>query len=333
MTSRLMDASPDDRCSSLARYINPMSRTALSETGYFYALANDHVLSLVQKHDRPRAEEPNYAAGAILGADAASPLSSPRAASAGEARKGPRRLRHWKALVQRRSVFAGDDLQRLTRKLQNVEPGVRAIDNVDIPAVVGCHIVRLNHSPTDIRIALIWSAPIIRIRSDGRDEERDVFGFVRIADIKGGHASVEVRDEHDFLVERRPEFLVCRVRPEAATDVAEPAFGCRHLRSGNRLRPSLVRDIRHKREMAKLGAKMRCRLRGYHHNIAHAVVHVVDLIVTGICDEIGDNKPPEWKAGMGAVVRVHDQISEHGGVEVGTGRGCECRGDRAARHS
>src|ERR1700738_3649450 len=32
MTSRSMDASPDDRCSSLARYINPMSRTALSET-------------------------------------------------------------------------------------------------------------------------------------------------------------------------------------------------------------------------------------------------------------------------------------------------------------
>ena len=28
MTSRSMDTSPDDRCSSLARYINPMSRTA-----------------------------------------------------------------------------------------------------------------------------------------------------------------------------------------------------------------------------------------------------------------------------------------------------------------
>src|SRR5262249_58912945 len=28
MTSRLMDTSPDDRCSSLARYITPMSRTA-----------------------------------------------------------------------------------------------------------------------------------------------------------------------------------------------------------------------------------------------------------------------------------------------------------------
>src|SRR5262252_5072789 len=63
-------------------------------------------------------------------------------------------------------------------------------------------------------------------------------GVVRITDIERAHTGVEVRDEHDFLVERRAEFLVCRVRPEAAADVAEPALGCGHLRRSNRLRRS-----------------------------------------------------------------------------------------------
>src|SRR5262249_35996653 len=204
-----------------------------------------------------------------LSAGSASPSEAPRGLRAPEKRgkvlAGSGTGKRW---FRRGSVVAGDYPERVTRKLQNVEPGVRAIDDVDIPAVVGGDIVRLDHLPADIWVALVWAAPIIGVLRNSGDIKRHVFGAVRIADIEGAHAGVEVGDEHDFLVKRRPEFLVCRVRPEAATDVAEPAFGCRHLRSGNRLRPSLVRDICHKREMAKLGAKMRRRLRGYHHNIA-----------------------------------------------------------------
>jgi hypothetical protein len=136
-----------------------------------------------------------------------------------------------------------------------VQPGVRAVDNVDIPAVVAGDIVRLDHSPADIGVALVWATPKIGVLGDGGDEERHVLWVVRIADIEGAHTGIEVRDEDDLLEERRPELLIGGVRSEAAAPVAEPAFRGGDLRRGNRLRPALVGDVGQEREVAELVAE------------------------------------------------------------------------------
>ena len=66
-------------------------------------------------------------------------------------------------------LFVVDDPLRVTFELQHIEPGIGAIDDVDIAAIIGCDIVRLDHPAAHIRIALIRTAAEIRILGDGRN--------------------------------------------------------------------------------------------------------------------------------------------------------------------
>ncbi len=86
-------------------------------------------------------------------------------------------------------------------------------------------VVRLNHPPADVRVALVRAAPIIGEGRDAGDEERHVLRVVRIADVDDAHADVEVRDEDELLIERRPELLISGVQAEAAALIAEFRYG------------------------------------------------------------------------------------------------------------
>jgi hypothetical protein len=66
--------------------------------------------------------------------------------------------------VLARLILPFYDLPCLTCELKDVQASVRAIDDVNITAVVRGDIVRLDHPATDVRIALIGPAPIIRVR-------------------------------------------------------------------------------------------------------------------------------------------------------------------------
>src|SRR5262249_19278702 len=218
-------------------------------------------------------------------------------------------------------------------KPQNVQPRIRAIDNVNIAAIIGGDIVRLDHLPAYFRIALIGATTKVGVLGHRGDEERNILWVVWIADIEGAHTAVEVRDKDDLLIEGRPEPLIRRVRAKAAAQVAKPALRRGDLRRGNRLRPTLGGDIGHKCKVAELGAEMSRCLGGYDHNVARGVIYVIDFIITGIGNEIRDYKPPERPGSVSAVVWVHNQLSELGSLEVGTRSGRQCRLDRTARGS
>jgi hypothetical protein len=114
-------------------------------------------------------------------------------------------------------ILPFDDLPRLARELEDVQAGVRAIDDVNIAAVVRGDIVRLDHPAANAGIALIRPAPIVRVRGYRRNEERNILRVVRITDVEGAHAGIEVRDEDYLFVEGWPELLIRRVRAKAAT--------------------------------------------------------------------------------------------------------------------
>src|SRR5438067_4368506 len=125
---------------------------------------------------------------------------------------------HWRLLF---AAELSDDLLGLTFELEDVQPGVRAVDDVDASAVVRRDVVCLDHLPADVWVALVRAAAKVGVARHGGDEERHVLRVVRIADVEGAHASVKVRDEDDLLVERRPELLIGRVWTEAAALIAE----------------------------------------------------------------------------------------------------------------
>src|SRR5215469_18574758 len=103
-----------------------------------------------------------------------------------------------------------------------MQSGIRAVDDVDVAAVVRSNIIRLDHPPADIRIALIGAAPIVGVLSYRGDEIGDVLRIVWIADIECADAGIEIRHENDLFVEGRPELLICRVRAKAPAPIAEP---------------------------------------------------------------------------------------------------------------
>src|SRR5713101_613776 len=149
------------------------------------------------------------------------------------------------------AVDVSDVLLGLTFELEDVQAGVRAVDDVDAPAIVGRDVVRLDHLPADVRVALVGPAPEVGVRRHGGDEERYVVRVVRIADVECAHAGVEVRHEDELLVERRPELLIGRVRAETAALIAEGTFRRGRLRRGDHLRPT--RHARHARTIADVG--------------------------------------------------------------------------------
>src|SRR5205814_5934873 len=104
-------------------------------------------------------------------------------------------------------------------------PGVGAIREIDEPAVVDLHVVRLDGNlaaPRPVR-----HAPLAGALGGGGDVEGGLARRIRIAHVDGAHAAAEIRDEDELAVEDRRKALAAGVRAEAPAPPAEAALRLR----------------------------------------------------------------------------------------------------------
>src|SRR5262245_54579467 len=104
--------------------------------------------------------------------------------------------------------------------------GVSAINDIHEATIIGRNVIRLDDLGADVRDGIERTAPQIGSRGDGGDVECDLLRIVRIAHVDGAHPSIEVRDEGNLLIERRPKLLVGRVRTEASAAEAKAVTRC-----------------------------------------------------------------------------------------------------------
>src|SRR5712691_8205412 len=81
-------------------------------------------------------------------------------------------------------------------QLQDMQPGIGTIDNVDITAVVDLDVIGLNRHLAGFPTAGEWDTALVGLRSDRRDIKSHFLGVVRVTDIHSSDAGVEVGDEH-----------------------------------------------------------------------------------------------------------------------------------------
>src|SRR5262249_44768704 len=112
------------------------------------------------------------------------------------------------------AVDVRDDVLAVPFKLEHVEAGVGAVDDVDAPAGVCGDVVRLNDLPTHVRVALVGPAPEIGVPGHGGNVEGDVGRVVGVADVESAHARIEVRDELEFLVKGDPNSSLVACGPK-----------------------------------------------------------------------------------------------------------------------
>ena len=121
-------------------------------------------------------------------------------------------------------------------------PGGRAIDGVDIAAIVDVHVVGLNRAIALPR-AIDRDARLGRVRRHVGNEARDFLRLERIADIDDANAGVEVREHDQLLVERRVIGVGERVRAEPAAAMTEVAGLLGHLERRYGERRAFLGDV------------------------------------------------------------------------------------------
>src|SRR4026209_2755761 len=119
-------------------------------------------------------------------------------------------------------------------RLDDVQPGVGAVDQIDVAPVVHFRVVGLDGAPAPRRPRHLDAALVGSGRGVG-DEETGLDRVERVADVHRAHPRVEVGDEHEPPVVDRRERFVARVRPEPAAAPAEVAGGIGHLEGGHRV--------------------------------------------------------------------------------------------------
>jgi molybdate transport system substrate-binding protein len=132
-------------------------------------------------------------------------LSSPAAVPAIR-RSGMDPIAPSTASVDSPSAQTGD-LTRLAGKLEDVEPRVCAVDDVDEPALVRFDIVRLDRGLAPLPV-IDRDAPLVGRPRDRRNEVTDLPGMIRVAHVHGPHAGIEEGDEGQLLIEHRCHALV-----------------------------------------------------------------------------------------------------------------------------
>ena len=109
----------------------------------------------------------------------------------------------WDALASKTGGLSAKLLRKIgdgprrTGQLQDVHAGVGAIDNIDIPAVVHFDVIGLNRHLTGFPTACDRDTALVGLLCNRRDIKGHLLGTVRITDIHGSHASVEVGDEDE----------------------------------------------------------------------------------------------------------------------------------------
>src|SRR5438477_11103256 len=92
-------------------------------------------------------------------------------------------------------------------QLEDMQAGVRAIDDVDMASVVHVDVVRLDGDFAVLARARADAALIGLVRDRG-DVEPDLFRIERIADVERARAGVEMGDEQHAVVVNRRHILV-----------------------------------------------------------------------------------------------------------------------------
>src|SRR5947208_3223321 len=95
------------------------------------------------------------------------------------------------------------DRARLAGQRKDVEAGVRAIDRVDVAAIIDLDVVRLDRDLAAIGAVDFYAARIGLVRRR-RNEVRDLARMIGIADVERANARVEMREEQDApIIDRR----------------------------------------------------------------------------------------------------------------------------------
>src|SRR6266536_2648657 len=118
------------------------------------------------------------------------------------------------------SLWEAGDRPRRAGELQDVQPGVGAVDHIDEAALVGLDVVALDRGLAAV-LAVDLDAARIGLLGDRRDEEAGFLRPVWIAHVERANAGIEERDERQLPVEHRRHAFVRRMRAEAAAALAE----------------------------------------------------------------------------------------------------------------
>src|SRR4029453_845980 len=108
--------------------------------------------------------------------------------------------------------------------------GVAGIDNIDIPAVVDLDVIGLNRYLTGFPTACNRSTALVGLLCNRRDVKGHLSGPIRVTDIHGSHAGVEIGDEYEASVVDRRKRLIAGVCSKASPACAEVATGLWNLK-------------------------------------------------------------------------------------------------------
>ena len=100
--------------------------------------------------------------------------------------------------------------------------GVGAIHDVDVPAVIDVHVIRLNrHLAALIRTGA--HAALVRLVCNGGDIIGNLLRMEGVANIESAHAGIEMRDKNNPPIVDRREIFIARMRAKPPAAVAEIA--------------------------------------------------------------------------------------------------------------
>ena len=134
-----------------------------------------------------------------------------------------RSRRYTEANVKSTTLWQACDRACLAGELQDVQPAIGAIDDIDVAALVGLDIVGLDRNLAAL-LALDGHATFIGLVCYRRNEIADFPGVIGIADVERAHPGIEEGDERHLPVKHRRHALVGGVRAETPATRAEIAL-------------------------------------------------------------------------------------------------------------
>src|SRR5688572_28597410 len=85
-------------------------------------------------------------------------------------------------------------LPRRASKLEDMHPGIGAVDDIDVAAVVYFDVVGLDRDLAALPAGAAVDAALVGLVGDGRNVKADFLRVEGIADVDRAHAGVEVRE-------------------------------------------------------------------------------------------------------------------------------------------
>src|SRR5207249_8967883 len=121
------------------------------------------------------------------------------------------------------------DLAGGSGELQDMHASIRAVDNIDIAAVVDLEVVGLDRDLAALGAVWHFHAALVGLAGLRGDVIADLLRLIRVADVDRAHPRVEPGYEHQAFRVHRRLVLVRRMRAEAAAAGAEIAARLGHV--------------------------------------------------------------------------------------------------------